>query len=1123
MDFSLTLCPRKNNSQGYYLVVLIHGLGDPGAFDSQNRNWKELLLNDETLPGVDVGIVRYNTAHISLPGFGFSASFVLPIIRKTICFGPVNGLKVLTKHLIREMEGSELQRYKKIIFVCHSQGGLIAMRYYFEMVKQVAKQNKWIKIVRYISIATPFKGTVLATLAKLVQKNEQVYDLASGSQFLEELKALWEKYADSPELILDRFVFTYADEDQWVENSSAVPSFAMEDDWEATLLSGSHSTVLKLGQGKQSQAYKFVRDKIHETLFSRDRARYFPNENMGLQPDPWTNQIEFDANQGVLYPLRFYSRASAFIGRDKEMQQLKAFCNDQKKFSWWVVAGDFGMGKSRLTFEHILAMKRDEGWNGFFLGDGDILEKNLSHIIQGTITPIEPTLLVIDNASFYENSLAKVLGKCAERSGKWEEKVRILILNRSIKGGWYERLTENKNGQVADLIYNSRFQDPLQLTELAEPDFNRIFESFGSKSMEKIALWERFQVDRRPLHAILINYCQEPYANGNIDDIIRNAYLQIEKIRWEAASFTRQDEMLLRFATVCDSIDLDFSPLPTFLAEQLEQVQYVEDNDGFWRRWAGVTREDSRRIHGIKPHLVGDLFVLDSLNFPLNKYQYDYIISQIKAEFQAYWNYSPKEFLFFSMRILQEYPNHKNTLPWIRVVIVTCPGEEAHKLLMVDFLSKASYLLGEMGRKEESRELYQDIVKLAGTYEHNADIAVAQATAAHNLIGDNGQEELAANRELYRDIVRLAGEYEHNADIAVVQAKAGMHLIGQNGQKELAASRELYQDIVKLTGTYEHNADIAVAQARAANILIYHNGQEELAASRELYQDIVRLAGTYDHNADIAVMQAKAAHNLIGDNGQEELAASRELYQDIVTLAGEYEHNADIAVEQATAANNLIYHNGQEELAASRVLYQDIVRLAGEYERNADIAVVQAKAAHNLIGDTGKEELVASWELYQDIVRLAGTYEHNADIAMVQATAASNLILYTGKEELAASRVLYQDIVTLAGEYEHNADIAMVQAKAANILIYHNGQEELAASRELYQDIVTLAEEYEHNADFAVAQATAAYNLILTYVDLDERAIAQQLHAELYFMSKKFPNNKVIADIYTDLQRLLYQ
>lgn len=64
--------------------------------------------------------------------------------------------------------------------------------------------------------------------------------------------------------------------------------------------------------------------------------------------------------------LAFSSRATRLIGRDSERSQLSTFLGSDQKFSWWLVTGSAGSGKSRLALE--LCRQSDPEWRAGFLG-----------------------------------------------------------------------------------------------------------------------------------------------------------------------------------------------------------------------------------------------------------------------------------------------------------------------------------------------------------------------------------------------------------------------------------------------------------------------------------------------------------------------------------------------------------------------------------------------------------------------------------------------------------------------------------------------------------------------------------------------------------------------------------
>ncbi len=70
-------------------------------------------------------------------------------------------------------------KLKEIILVGASAGGLVSYRY-------LQKLNGWVKVKRFISIATPFKGSLLAQLGSMFLGSAR--QMAPGSNFIDEIR-----------------------------------------------------------------------------------------------------------------------------------------------------------------------------------------------------------------------------------------------------------------------------------------------------------------------------------------------------------------------------------------------------------------------------------------------------------------------------------------------------------------------------------------------------------------------------------------------------------------------------------------------------------------------------------------------------------------------------------------------------------------------------------------------------------------------------------------------------------------------------------------------------------------------------------------------------------------------
>ena len=102
--------------------------------------------------------------------------------------------------------------------------------------------------------------------------------------------------------------------------------------------------------------------------------------------------------------LSYISRSATFSGRRDEMNLLESFLGGQEKFSWWIITGPAGAGKSRLALELCEAVQG--AWHAGFLSRTDSFG-DWTHWL-----PTQPTLIVLDERR------QRVPSSCNWRPGK---------------------------------------------------------------------------------------------------------------------------------------------------------------------------------------------------------------------------------------------------------------------------------------------------------------------------------------------------------------------------------------------------------------------------------------------------------------------------------------------------------------------------------------------------------------------------------------------------------------------------------------------------------------------------------------------------------------------------------
>lgn len=174
----------------------------------------------------------------------------------------------------------------------------------------------------------------------------------------------------------------------------------------------------------------------------------------------------YDFRQSCVDPLFRYhysQEATAFCGRQRELERLQEFVQTPQKVAWWSVTGQAGAGKSRLAFE--LLRRLPSTWFGFFVSD-TASEKDVDRF-----EPFSNTFLVIDYVAGRERYVAELMRRMVKMYEQTPYMLRILLLEREdsrADGSWYRILRQRMGNydRLAELEYTDQF---LNLADLDEP------------------------------------------------------------------------------------------------------------------------------------------------------------------------------------------------------------------------------------------------------------------------------------------------------------------------------------------------------------------------------------------------------------------------------------------------------------------------------------------------------------------------------------------------------------------------------------------------------------------------------------------------------------------------------
>jgi hypothetical protein len=223
-------------------------------------------------------------------------------------------------------------------------------------------------------------------------------------------------------------------------------------------------------------------------------------------------------------PLAFSSRAAPLIGRGAEENALRGFLDSPAKFSWWIMTGPAGAGKSRLALE--LCRSVAPAWKaGFF-----------SRLTQpfrwSDYRPSQGTLIVVDYVSGRAAEAGETVLALSRTANLFQHPVRILLLEREIEFWWSRFCREESHSERAEII-GCQHGDPLRLSGLDLEDILALAQGLitsrngvWSQAVARDFLIQLLHFDQlaRPLFAMMVAEHMVEVAAGEATapDLIRH-------------------------------------------------------------------------------------------------------------------------------------------------------------------------------------------------------------------------------------------------------------------------------------------------------------------------------------------------------------------------------------------------------------------------------------------------------------------------------------------------------------------------------------------------------------------------------------------------------------------------
>jgi hypothetical protein len=344
----------------------------------------------------------------------------------------------------------------------------------------------------------------------------------------------------------------------------------------------------------------------------------------------------------------FGSRTNKFVGRDSCLRQLSTFLQSAKTVQWWTVTGKAGSGKSRLALE--LGLSIDLSWEWGFMGTEEFDWKQW--------VPNKPTLIFFDYAGSESDRIGQLIESLSYRRDSIGTKVRILLLERSLTGGWWEKFlgVGRRHEAILSTVFSS---EPFELDKMSTDSLAKIFMHYAQKNglpeqeiNSIVTSLGQIDPECRPLFAALAGDATaagRDLRNWDQERLMRFHQTELEK-RWKPQGVREIDKSLLAFVTIAGRMkveDLLLADLRTHLPDaesfspQLYEVMVGAKSDEY--------------LTPYEPDMLGEFFVLEYLKpRPFHK--------QKTRDFgRAVWineRFSVGAFLFMQ-RVLNDFPNHE--------------------------------------------------------------------------------------------------------------------------------------------------------------------------------------------------------------------------------------------------------------------------------------------------------------------------------------------------------------------------------------------------------------------------------------------------------------------------------
>lgn len=425
--------------------------------------------------------------------------------------------------------------------------------------------------------------------------------------------------------------------------------------------------------------------------------------------------------------LAFSSRATNLVGRDKEQADLLEFLNSESKFSWLLMTGDAGSGKSRLALE--LCRQVEGEWHaGFLTGtEKDFKWSNFS--------PLRKSLIVIDYVASRAVEVGEIVLTLSRASSSFTRPVRILLVEREKSSWWATFSREDSQSESAEIIA-CQFGDPLDLPGMSLEAILKIakevVDSRKGKWNEEVAgefLSEMFRYDRRcrPLFAMIVALYLEALEIDQVEPNLLEVVLNREAARRRlllpnSDELTRMEYLLL-LATIVGGLvpkDGSFDHLAmSMVAGLLPNVGLLDQT--LYNDFACSAGGAGTTLAGLQPDILGERFLLDRISKPGISGQ------NARALLLAAWSWQPNDVRVVALRCSLDFPEDRALDTLYDLPLDTEESRRYWAEMVADLMP-----YGDEFYDASAKQKLKKLIPLADSHPQERELQEATARADYN-------------------------------------------------------------------------------------------------------------------------------------------------------------------------------------------------------------------------------------------------------------------------------------------------------------------------------------------------------------------------------------------------------